>query len=86
MDELKRFRERIDKADTKLLDALSERMKVVDEIAAFKDEKELDAYDGKRESEVLSSRMASGRNRGLEGDMVRTIFETILDFSKRRQK
>ncbi len=85
-NELKRLREQIDRADAKLLDALSERMKVVDKIAEYKEEKEGAVQDEKREGEILSARIASGRNRNLEGEMVRDIFGTILDFSKRRQK
>ena len=83
--ELKRLRVQIDGTDAELLDVLKKRMKIVDQVGAYKKEHTLEPRDEKRRGEVLSDRVARGKSRGLSGEMVREIFETILKHSEERE-
>ena len=83
---LDQMRSRIDELDAVILDKLAERMKVVDDIGAYKRENELDARDEKRRNEVASDRMSRGKSRGLSGELVRKIFDAILDYAEERER
>ncbi len=84
--QLDRLRARIDEADKELLRSLSERLKYVEQIGEYKRENELEVRDEKRRSEVLTSRISSGKNLGIAADLVRKIFEAILDHSEDIEK
>jgi chorismate mutase len=84
--ELRHLRERIDDADRELIDALSERMKIIEQIGTYKKKHGLHVYDAARQKEVLSKCIERGRSRGLTGNLVRAIFESILKYSKELQK
>ena len=83
--ELNGFRGQIDRLDLELLNVLMERMKVVDRIGEYKRKNKLDISDEEREKDVLRGVVDRGRTRGLSGDMVRKIFESIIHHSKERE-
>ncbi len=83
---LQALRAKIDRADLELLNTLSERMKIVEEIGEYKHESEQEIHDEKRESEVMSARIASGKNRGLSGELIRDIFESIFRHARELEK
>lgn len=84
--ELKHIRDRIDEADLVIVDALSRRMKLVEDIGEYKKKHDLHITDAKRNEEILTTRPEWGRSRGLTGNFVREIFERILKYSKELQK
>ena len=83
---LKPIRDRIDEVDRDIVDALSRRMKLVEEIGEYKKIHNLHVTDAKRNGEILTTRPEWGRSRGLIGNFVREIFERILKYSKELQK
>ena len=83
--ELNGLRGQIDRLDLELLDVLMERMKIVDKIGEYKRKSKLEIPDEKREKEVLRGVVERGRSRGLSGEMVRKIFESIIHHSKERE-
>lgn len=84
--DLKSLRQKLDEWDKRLLDALSERMHVVDQIGDLKDKDGAPIEDTTRDSEVLSSRKSWASSRRLSTEMVGEIFESILKESKQRQR
>lgn len=80
------LRAKIDRLDLELMNVLMERMKIVDDIGSYKKEHDEEVRNEKRRSEVLSDRIARGKSRGLSGEMVRDIFESIIRHSEERQK
>lgn len=71
-------RERIDSVDLRILNLLSERTRIVQEIGRIKLEAHLPVYEPKREDEVF--RNVTGNNTGpLPADAVRRVFERIID-------
>ena len=84
--ELEKLRGRIDEADKELLRTLAERFKSVVQIGELKKEEGLKPRDEKRRSEVLSSRVSTGKNLGISGELVHKIFEAILDYAEKLEK
>ena len=84
--ELDDLRKKIDETDQSLLRIFAERMWFVDKIGAYKREKGLEARDEKRRAEVLSARVAAGKALGIAENVVRKLFEIILDYSETREK
>lgn len=75
--ELERLREKIDEADKRLIEALSERMQLVEKIGELKRKEALEVVDERRWSELLAKRLTWAGNRGLSSALVKDIFELI---------
>ena len=84
--ELEQLRKKIDETDQNLLRILAERMGLVDKIGAYKRENGLPVRDEKRRAEVLSARVGAGKALGIAEDVIRKLFEIILDYSETREK
>src|SRR3989338_2966728 len=84
--ELKRLREHIDEADRELLRTLAERLEFVVQIGKLKRQEGLEVRDEKRRSDVISSRIYNGRNLGISEELVRKLFEAILDHAETLEK
>ncbi len=84
--ELEQLRQKIDETDQSLLRILAERMGLVDKIGAYKRENGLEVRDEKRRAEVLTARVSTGKSLGIAENVIRKLFETILDYSETREK
>jgi chorismate mutase len=82
---LEALRERIDRIDHDLLDALALRMRVVEEIADYKREKNVSTLQVSRWSALLEDRVARAEALGLTADYARALYEIIHRESVRRQ-
>jgi chorismate mutase-like protein len=72
------FRERIDDLDRRILDLLSERTRIVEEIGRVKRHLNLPIYEPRREDEVFEN--VTRHNPGpLAADSVKRVFERIID-------
>jgi chorismate mutase-like protein len=78
-------RERIDAVDLGILQLLSERTSIVQEIGRIKREAQLPVYEPRREDQVFAN--VTAHNRGpLPDDALRRIFERIIDEMRKVQK
>jgi chorismate mutase len=76
-EKVRELRERVDEVDRELVEALSERARIVQEIMALKAGAGAPVYDPKREEEILRSVVE--RNPGpIYDSSMRDIFELIL--------
>jgi chorismate mutase len=76
-ERIRELRERVDEVDRELIQALSERARIVQEIMDLKAEAGAPIYDPKREEEIL--RRVVDRNPGpIYDSSMRDIFELIL--------
>jgi chorismate mutase len=67
----------IDELDDKLIETLSERFKIVDEIAKVKCERNLSIFQLRRWEETLAKSMNSGHKIGLNEDFIKNILSII---------
>ena len=78
-------RDRIDELDRRIIDLLSERTRIVEEIGRVKRHLNLPIYEPRREDEVFEN--VTGRNRGpLSAEGVKRIFERIIDEMRNIQR
>ena len=82
-DKLRQLRGAIDKADISLVTLLALRTELVKEIGAHKHKHGMAVRDEKRRNEVLASRIAHGKKLGLSEELVRILFEKILDSAEK---
>ena len=84
---LKNFRNRLDKIDRSLLEGLSERISVVNEIGEAKlQDSALKFRDFIREDEILQSIMKKGELYKLDPLHIRKLFSEIIEYSVRVQE
>ena len=77
LEKVRELRERVDEVDRELIEALSERARIVQEIMALKAEAGSPVYDPMREEEILQRVVE--RNPGpIYDSSMRDIFEIIL--------
>lgn len=79
-------RNRIDEISRRVVELLAERQAVVDALCDLKVESGQTIRDDDRESELLSHVRAVAEEEGLSPELVRRLFEEILDHSVERQR
>lgn len=85
MSELEHAREEIDRLDSKIIDAIAERMDVAGRVAQYKLEHDMPVLDAAREQAVIDDRKAQARSFGLP-DGTEELFRTIIRMSRERQE
>ena len=76
-EKVRELRERVDEVDRTLIDALSERARIVQEIMVLKAEAGAPLYDPRREEEILQ-RVVEQNPGPIYDSSMRDIFEIIL--------
>lgn len=83
---LESLRSEIDLLDTKLIDVLSERMNLVDDIAELKKQSDVTILQVSRYQEMLETRLHQAEIKGVNPEFIKLIFEQIHQNSIRRQE
>ncbi len=82
---LRECRDKIDELDRQIIDILTERTRIVEQIGRVKHNLDLPIYEPKREQEVFEN--VTGHNRGpLTTDGVMRVFERIIDEMRNVQR
>jgi chorismate mutase len=76
-EKVRELRERVDEVDRELIEALSERARIVQEIMALKSEAGAPVYDPRREEEILQ-KIVEINSGPIYDSSMRDIFELIL--------
>lgn len=79
------LRDQIDDLDHQLVELLARRQEVVDEVVAFKKERQLSVYHPAREADMIDARRQHGREVGLDADYLEEIFRNIMRYSRSTQ-
>ncbi|NJY61755.1 bifunctional 3-deoxy-7-phosphoheptulonate synthase/chorismate mutase type II [Salinimicrobium sp. CDJ15-81-2] len=83
---LKSLRAMIDITDTQLLDVLSRRMKIADEIGKAKKEQNVAILQNQRWSQILDKMTAEGEQNGLSEEFIKRIYKAIHQESINHQE
>ena len=75
------LRKAIDAVDSRLLELMAERIRLVLAVGAYKAKHDLPIYDPERERQLLE-RLTRSPPEPLEADTVRRIFERLIDESR----
>ncbi len=81
MEIMKPFRQRIDALDDQIIDLLIARTNIIREVGHFKFENNIPAVLPDRVIEVRERAAARAAAKGLDADLVRTLYTTIIAFS-----
>lgn len=79
------LRKAIDAVDSRLLELIAERIRLVLAVGAYKAQHDLPIYDPERERQLLE-RLTRSPPEPLEADTVRRIFERLIDESRRLEQ
>lgn len=79
------LRRAIDAVDSRLLELMAERVRLVLEVGKYKAVHNLPIYDPERERQLLE-RLTAAAPAPLEPDTVRRIFERLIDESRRLEQ
>ena len=74
---LDHWRKEIDKVDEELVNVLSKRIKIIEEIGRYKAKQNIAPLQPKRWQDVLQSKMKKAKKLGLSDDLIKEIYETI---------
>jgi len=85
LEQLNCLRNQIDELDHQLVELLARRQEVVEEVVAFKKERQLSVYHPAREADMIDARRQHGRKVGLDADYLEEIFRNIMRYSRSTQ-
>ncbi|GAB4426509.1 MAG: bifunctional 3-deoxy-7-phosphoheptulonate synthase/chorismate mutase type II [Bacteroidia bacterium] len=85
LNQLEALREEIDRIDHRLIDVLAERMRIAEQIGAFKRENNITIFQSSRWSEILDDRLGYGTPKGLSADILTEILQMVHKESIRHQ-
>lgn len=77
MDRLNELRKKIDTLDTELLETISKRLKVVEEVGKIKKQLGIPPLDSARWNQVLEKGLAQAGALGLRREFIKKILDTI---------
>ncbi len=81
MEILKPYRKRIDDLDDKIVDLLVERAGIITEVGHLKFRENIPAILQGRVDEVRERAAERAKNKGLDADLVRGLYATLIDYS-----
>ncbi|OYT17290.1 MAG: hypothetical protein B7C24_03270 [Bacteroidetes bacterium 4572_77] len=82
---LEEYRSEIDKLDAELIEILSQRLNMVDEIGRYKLNNNLAIYQVKRWTNILHSRLINGDEHGIDREFLKKILQLMHKESIARQ-
>ncbi|MFB3060460.1 MAG: chorismate mutase [Candidatus Binatia bacterium] len=85
MDDIPKWRKKIDELDLELVKLLNQRSQCAIEIGKLKHKLDIEIYDPRREEEVIG-RVWKEANGPLSQDAVKRLFERIIDESRRAER
>lgn len=85
MDDIAKWRKKIDELDLELVKLLNQRSQCAIEIGKLKHKLDIEIYDPRREEEVIG-RVWKEANGPLSKEAVKRLFERIIDESRRAER
>lgn len=85
IDHLDELRGQIDQLDYQLIELLARRQKIVEEVVACKQQRQLPVRHPAREADLIDDRRHRGREQGLNPDFIEDIFRAVVGYSRSTQ-
>ncbi len=85
MDDIPKWRQKIDEIDLELVKLLNQRSQCAIEIGELKHKLNIEIYDPRREEEVIN-RVWKEANGPLSKEAVKRLFERVIDESRRAER
>ena len=85
VDHLERLRNKIDSIDQQMIDLLSQRMKIVEEMGEYKKNNNVSVFQLRRWEDILKSRVDYGTRLGLDEEYIKNLLQLVHKESIRKQ-
>jgi chorismate mutase len=85
VNQLEQLRERIDHLDQEIIEILSMRKQLIENIGYYKKENNVTVFQLERWNEILSTRMEWGKSKNISAQYIQEIYKAIHDESIRIQ-
>lgn len=85
INNLERFRNKIDSIDMQLIELLAQRMNIVEEIGAYKNKNSISIFQLKRWKQIIETRLKYGNKLGLDKTFIRQLLKLIHFESIKKQ-
>jgi chorismate mutase len=86
MNKLDNLRNKIDAIDGEILNLISKRLSIAQEIARYKAENKLPFLDLKRKKKMISDRTKKAKILGIPKSLIKEIYEIIHDASLKAEE
>lgn len=86
MDNLEKYREKINEIDALLLELFAQRVELVKEIGKIKKEQGMPIHDEKREEEIKAALSEKAKEYGISKHFIETVWESIFQQSYNLEK
>ena len=83
MNKLSKWRLKIDKINSQILDIIAKRAKITNKIGKYKKQNNIPIYDSKREKEIHKKMRREAEKKDLNKEFVRKLFDSILIQAKK---
>lgn len=85
LNRLEQLRKRIDKIDLDIVDLLSARMQIVEEIGLYKKENDITVLQIERWKEILKSMVSQAESAGVDTEFIKQVYQLVHEESIRIQ-
>lgn len=86
MPELNELRKKIDDIDSRLVELIGERGRLIDQVVEYKSMRGLPALDSKRREEMLAARRKWAIKANLDPQFIQKLFREIHDYFLKQEK
>lgn len=83
---LEGLRNELEEVDKKIVNLVEKRLKIADEVAIAKKEKNLDIEDEKREEKVIENAVVQAQNLDIDEEVIKDLVCHLIEISKKRQR
>lgn len=87
-DEIEKLRQQIDEQDRSILNAIAERLKLVERVGKIKHSEGLPIYDPARESQLIQARRMDAQNLSISPDAIEDVLRRLMreSYSNKNEK
>ena len=86
MNKLIKLRNEIDKINSQILNLIIKRINIVKKVFYYKKQKNIPAYDIKREKEMLKRVKKLAKQKNLDENFIEKLFKLIIKQGKKEEK
>lgn len=83
---LEGLRNELEEVDRKIINLVEKRLKIADEVAIAKKEKDLDIEDEKREEKVIENAVGQAQTLDIDEEVIKDLVCYLIEASKKRQR
>jgi len=85
MTNLKTYRNELDKIDNEIFDQIVKRLKIIEKVAKYKIENNIELYHPQREKEMIKNKIKLAKQYNLDQELAEDLMKFLLKYSHKLQ-